>query len=79
MQLFLTLEKQEDFMKLPTKRKVKSFFRRLWNAKEIYLIIIIVVGGAWMMARMADGIEKNSANKGGYFPQSELKLVYKVE
>lgn len=62
-------------MKL-TKRKVKSFFRRLWNAKEIYLIIIIVVGGTWMMARMADGIEKNATS---YFPQSELKLVYNGE
>ena len=66
-------------MKLPTKRKVKGFIRRTWNAKEVYLIIIIVIGGAWLMAQMAYGIEKNAANKASYFPQSELKLVYKVE
>ena len=48
-------------MKLPTKRQTKGFVIRAWNAKEIYLLIIIVVGGAWMMERVAYGIEKQAA------------------
>lgn len=48
-------------MKLPTKRQTKGYIRRGWNAKEIYLLIIIVIGGAWMMSRVAYGIEKQAA------------------
>lgn len=48
-------------MKLPTKRKLKGFFRRLWNTKEIYMLIFIVIGTAWMIARVADGIERAEA------------------
>lgn len=66
-------------MKLPTKRNIKSFLRRFWNGKELILLAIIIVGTAWLMARMAYGIERHAANKGSYFPQSELKIVYNGE
>lgn len=50
-------------MKLPTKRKIKSFFRRLWNGKEVYAIAFVIIGGLWMVGRVVDGMEKQAARQ----------------